>query len=71
VVRVLIVAQAINCIVLPILLVFITRMSADTRLIGRFANGPFHSAAAWAVTGVIGLLALTLLGSTLYQAVMN
>jgi Mn2+/Fe2+ NRAMP family transporter len=71
VVRVLIVAQAINCVVLPILLVFITRMSADTRLIGRYANGRVHSAAAWVVTVVIGFLALTVLGSTLYQAVVE
>jgi Mn2+/Fe2+ NRAMP family transporter len=71
VVRVLIVAQAINCVVLPILLVFITLMSADTRLVGRFANGRIHSAASWVVTVVIGFLALTVLGSTLYQAIMG
>ncbi len=69
VIRLLIVVQAVNCLILPILLTFIARMSGDRRLVGVHASGPALGAASWVVTIVIGGLALTVLGSSLHAAV--
>ena len=66
VIRLLIVVQAINGIILPVLLVFITRMAGNRQLMGRHANGAVHGALAWVVTVVIGSLAILMLATSLF-----
>lgn len=66
VIHLLILVQVINGLVLPILLVFITRMAADRHLMGRHATGRLHTGFAWVVTGTVTCLAL----ATVYIAVV-
>jgi Mn2+/Fe2+ NRAMP family transporter len=65
VIRLLIVVQVINGLVLPILLVFITRMAADRELMGRYATGKLHTAFAWLITAVVAGLALVMVFATI------
>jgi NRAMP (natural resistance-associated macrophage protein)-like metal ion transporter len=60
VIRLLIAVQVVNALLLPVMLVFITRMASDRELMGQYANGPRLRIAAWLVTGVIAALALVL-----------
>ncbi|HEX2033372.1 MAG TPA: Nramp family divalent metal transporter [Chloroflexota bacterium] len=63
VIRLLIVVQVINGVLLPILLVFISRMSGDRSLMGPYANGPAARLVAWLVTAVIAALALVMVAT--------
>lgn len=60
VIRLLLVVQIVNGLLLPVLLVFITRMASDRELMGTYANGRWFGAFAWAVTVVVALLALVM-----------
>jgi NRAMP (natural resistance-associated macrophage protein)-like metal ion transporter len=60
VIGLLIAVQVVNALLLPVMLVFITRMAGDRELMGEYANGPRFRIAAWLVTGVIAALALVL-----------
>ncbi len=64
VIRLLVVVQAINGFLLPVLLVFITRMAGDRELMGQHANGRVYGTFAWTVTTVIALLALMMVLAT-------
>ena len=60
VIDLLIVVQVINALILPVMLVFITRMAGDRELMGRYANGRLFKVGAWLVTAIVATLALTL-----------
>jgi NRAMP (natural resistance-associated macrophage protein)-like metal ion transporter len=64
VIRLLIAVQVVNALLLPVMLVFITRMAGDRELMGQYANGPRLRIAAWLVTAVIAALALVLVVAT-------
>ena len=64
VIQLLIVVQVINGLLLPVLLVFITRMAGDRTLMGDYANGRLYGAFAWLVTVVVALLALVMVVTT-------
>jgi NRAMP (natural resistance-associated macrophage protein)-like metal ion transporter len=59
-IRVLVVTQFINGILLPILLVAITRLASDRKLMGTHANGPLYNLVAWLTVAVISVLSLLL-----------
>jgi Mn2+/Fe2+ NRAMP family transporter len=65
VIDLLIVVQVINALILPVMLVFITRMAGDRELMGPYANGRAFKVGAWLVTAVVATLALTLVVATL------
>ena len=65
VIDLLIVVQVINALILPVMLVFITRMAGDRELMGRYANGRLFKVGAWLVTAIVATLALTLVVATL------
>ncbi len=58
VIRLLITVQFVNGLLLPVLLVFITRMAGDRDLMGPYVNGPLYRVFAWAITVIIAALAL-------------
>ena len=64
VIDLLIVVQVINALILPVMLVFITRMAGDRELMGRYANGRLFKVGAWLVTAIVATLALTLVVAT-------
>src|SRR6266542_4374855 len=69
VIRLLIGVQVVNGLVLPILLVLITLIAGNREVMGAYANGRFMQAVAWAITGVMALLALLMVATTLLQTV--
>lgn len=58
--------QTLDGILLPILLVFIVILANDRRLLGRRRNGPTYNVLAVSTVGILVLLTLFLLVSTLF-----
>lgn len=65
VIRLLIAVQVVNALLLPVLLVFITRMAGDRGLMGAYANGHTLRPIAWLVTTLVASLALLLVVTTI------
>ncbi len=66
-IRVMVLSQTLNGILLPFLLVFLLKIVNDRRLMGRHVNGPFFNGFAWVTVAVtigltVALLAMTALG---------
>lgn len=64
----LVAIQVLNALLLPILLVFMLRLSDDRRLMGDLANGPKLRIVAWTTAVIISLLALTMVANLGAQA---
>ncbi|HYY42216.1 MAG TPA: Nramp family divalent metal transporter, partial [Pyrinomonadaceae bacterium] len=58
--RVLVVTQFINGLLLPVLLVAITRLASDRKLMGAHANGPLYNLVAWLTVFIVSALSLLL-----------
>ncbi len=54
-------AQFINGIVLPVLLVFMALIAADKRIMGKFASGIVGRGLIWVTVGIVTLLTIALL----------
>jgi Mn2+/Fe2+ NRAMP family transporter len=63
--RVLIWVQALNGVLLPILLFFIMFLVNDREIMGNYVNKPFYNAVAWLTVIAVSLLALAYLGMPL------
>lgn len=61
-------SQALNAILLPVLLVLMLRLANDARLMGVYRNGRMTNALAWGLTGLIVLITLILFAVPLRQA---
>ena len=60
-IRVLVITQLINGLLLPVLLVAITRLASDRKLMGARANGPVYNLIAWLTVVIISALSLLLI----------
>jgi NRAMP (natural resistance-associated macrophage protein)-like metal ion transporter len=60
-IRVLVITQLINGLLLPVLLVAITRLASDRKLMGVRANGPLYNLIAWLTVIIISVLSLLLI----------
>jgi Mn2+/Fe2+ NRAMP family transporter len=67
VIRLLIVVQVINGLVLPIILVCVTRIASNPAVMGRHANGRLYNAVAWLITATMAFLALLMVVTTILQ----
>jgi Mn2+/Fe2+ NRAMP family transporter len=67
-IRVLLVTQFINGLLLPFILVAVLRLAADRELMGAYANGRVYNAAAWLFVAVVSALSLSLVVSTLFTS---
>lgn len=63
-IKLLLVTQAVNGLLLPVILVTIVRLSASGDIMGEFRNGAVFNAVAWLITIVVSLLSLLLIAST-------
>jgi len=54
---------------LPVLLIFMLRLSDDRRLMGDLVNGPKLRVAAWATALIVSALALTMVANLAAQAI--
>jgi Mn2+/Fe2+ NRAMP family transporter len=67
VIRMLIAVQVINGLVLPIILVCVTRIASNREGMGPHANGRVYNAVAWLITATMAFLALLMVGTTILQ----
>ena len=65
-VRVLLVAQVINGLLLPVILFAVMRLANDPELMGAHVNGRLYNIGAWVTTIVITLLSLLYIGATFF-----
>ncbi|HKO43164.1 MAG TPA: Nramp family divalent metal transporter [Pyrinomonadaceae bacterium] len=67
-IRVLLVTQVINGLLLPIILFAILRLVNNRELMGSHANGPLYNAAAWTTAIIVTSLSLLLILTRLFPA---
>jgi manganese transport protein len=53
-------AQVVNCLLLPFVLVFVMRLSADKEIMGPLVSGRFLLTVGWLGTALLVVLSLTL-----------
>lgn len=61
----IVVSQAVNGLLLPIVLVFIVRLATDAAVMGEAVNGPLRSALAWGSAGLSATLSVGYIAATL------
>ncbi len=67
-IRVLVVTQFINGLLLPVMLIAILRLASNRKLMGDYANGAVYNAAAWLTALIVSALSLLLVARTLFGA---
>jgi Mn2+/Fe2+ NRAMP family transporter len=65
-IRVLVVTQFINGLLLPVILVAVLRLASDGELMGAYANGRVYNAAAWLIAAVVSTLSVALIALSLF-----
>ena len=69
-IRVLLVTQVINGLLLPIILFAILRLINDRELMGAQTNGPVYNVAAWLTALIVSALSLLLIIVTIFPSIM-
>lgn len=64
-IRVLLVTQVINGVLLPVILIAVLRLVNDRELMGAQVNGPWYNLAAWATAIIVSFSSLLLIGVTI------
>jgi Mn2+/Fe2+ NRAMP family transporter len=70
-IRVLLVTQVINGLLLPVILIAVLRLVNDKELMGQYVNGRFYNLAAWFTTVIVSALSLLLIFTTLFPGVLH
>jgi NRAMP (natural resistance-associated macrophage protein)-like metal ion transporter len=70
-IRVLLVTQVMNGLLLPVLLFAILRLVNDRELMGAYTNGTLYNIAAWLTAIVVSALSLLLILTTLFPGLIN
>src|SRR5215831_10875966 len=65
-IRVLIVTQVINGVLLPVILIAVLKLVNNRELMGSHVNGPFYNIAAWLTTIIVSLLSILVVFSSLF-----
>lgn len=66
-IRLLLITQSLNGVLLPVLLVAIVLLSSDKEIMGKYANGFLFKSFAWLVTVIVSILSLMYIGKTIYD----
>jgi Mn2+/Fe2+ NRAMP family transporter len=59
-------AQVVNALLLPFVLVFVMVLASDKKLMGPLVSGRFLQVVGWGGTGLLVLLSITLAWSSLF-----
>jgi NRAMP (natural resistance-associated macrophage protein)-like metal ion transporter len=70
-IRVLLVTQVINGLLLPIILFAILKLVNDRDLMGAYVNGPAYNVGAWLTTVIVALLSLTFILVTIFPNLLR
>lgn len=65
-IKLLILTQCVNGLLLPVLLVAIVLLSSSREIMGEYKNSFFYNCLAWFITVAVSLLSLLLIGKTIY-----
>jgi Mn2+/Fe2+ NRAMP family transporter len=65
-IRLLLITQCINGLLLPVILVAVLRLINNREVMGERRNGPLYNFLAWAITLVVSLLSLLLIVTTIF-----
>ena len=65
-IRVLLVTQVLNGLLLPVILIAVLRLVNNRELMGTHVNGPLHNIAAWLTTVVVCGISLLFIVVTLF-----
>jgi Mn2+/Fe2+ NRAMP family transporter len=65
-IRVLLVTQVINGLLLPVILIAVLRLVSDKELMGEYRNGRLLNVAAWLTTIIVSALSLLLILTTIF-----
>src|SRR5438132_8069474 len=66
-IRVLIVTQVINGVLLPVILIAVLKLVNNRELMGTHVNGPFYNIAAWLTTIIVSVLSVLVIVSTFFS----
>jgi Mn2+/Fe2+ NRAMP family transporter len=67
IIRVLLITQVINGILLPVILIAVLRLVNDRELMGRHVNGPLYNIAAWTTAVIVSASSLLLIVVTIVR----
>jgi len=70
-IRVLLVTQVINGLLLPIVLFAVLRLVNDREVMGRYVNGPIYNIAAWLTAILVTMLSLLYIVITLFPTIFG
>jgi NRAMP (natural resistance-associated macrophage protein)-like metal ion transporter len=70
-IRVLLVTQVINGLLLPVILIAILRLVNDREVMGTHTNAPLYNVAAWLTTIIVSALSLLLIVATLFPGIFH
>ena len=70
-IRVLLVTQVINGLLLPIVLFAVLRLVNNREVMGQYVNGPIYNAAAWLTAIVVTILSLLYILITLFPTIFG
>lgn len=70
-IRVLLVTQVINGLLLPVILIAVLRLVNDRELMGKHINGRLYNLAAWVTTLVVSALSLLLILTTVFPGLFH
>lgn len=70
-IRVLLVTQVINGILLPVVLIAVLRLVNNRELMGRYVNGPLYNLAAWTTTAIVCATSILLVAVTLFPGIFH
>jgi Mn2+ and Fe2+ transporters of the NRAMP family len=65
-IRVLIVTQVINGLLLPVILIAVLLLINKRELMGQYTNGPLYNVAAWLTTIIVSALSIILMLATIF-----
>ena len=65
-IRISLISQVINGLLLPIILVCMMLLVNDKEIMGKYVNGKFSNVVGWTTVGTLAILSLFLVGSTIF-----
>ena len=70
-IRVLLVTQVINGLLLPVILIAVLKLVNNRDLMGSYVNGPLYNIAAWLTTIIVTLLSILFIAVTLFPGIFR
>ncbi len=64
-IRLLLITQSVNGLLLPVILIAIVTLASNAEIMGKQKNGKIHNLVAWTITAIVSLLSLALIAKTI------